>query len=59
MVYIKSLVEGMYTLKSICFLVSGVSIFDLSTLFTAFPYNLINEKRTEYLNTLLKRGFFI
>ena len=57
---IKNSGEILNKLKSRCFLASGLSTYDLSTLYTTLPYNLIKEKLTELLNKhLTERAHFI
>ena len=38
--------EILNKLKSKCFLASGLSTYDFSTLYTTLPHNLIKEKLT-------------
>ena len=43
-------------LKSRGFLASGLSTFDLSTLYTTLPHNLIKEKLTKLIEQTFNRG---
>ena len=52
--------EILNKLKSRCFLASGLSTYDFSTLFTTLPHNLIKEKLTELIEKhLTERAHFI
>ena len=52
---IKNSGEILNKLKSIGFLASGLSTYDLSTLYTTLPHNLIKEKLTELIEQTFNR----
>ena len=52
---IKSSGEILNKLKSRCFLASGLSTYDFSTLYTTLPHNLIKEKLTELIEQTFNR----
>ena len=52
---IKNSGEILNKLKSRCFLASGLSAYDFSTLYTTLSYNLIKEKLTELIEQTFNR----
>ena len=52
---IKNSDEILNKLKSKCFLASSVSTYDLLTLYTTLPHNLIKEKLTEFIERFFNR----
>ena len=52
---IKKSCEILNKLKSRGFLVSGLTTYDISTLYTLLPHNLINEKLTELIEQTFYR----
>ena len=52
---IKNSGEILSKLKSKCFLASSLSTYDLSTLKTTFPHNIIKEKLTELIEQTFNR----
>ena len=57
---IKTSVDILNKLKSKGFLASFLSTYDFSTLYTALPHYIINEKLTEVIKQfLIKRAHFI
>ena len=47
--------EILNKLKSRCFLASGLSLYDFSTLYTTLPHKLIKEKLTELIEQTFNR----
>ena len=52
---IKNSGEILNKLKSRCFLASGLSTYDFSTLYTTLPHNLIKEKLAELIEQTFNR----
>ena len=53
---IKNSGEILKKLKSKCFLASGLSTYELSTLYTTLPHTLIKEKLMELIEQTFNRG---